>query len=247
MVIDSLALFMKNLRWQKQTSISCPYCPPWRTLLIFSMRKNNRKPKKVTTHQKCREPTALKISESRYYRVCLFLSFHFRRVDKLHQAFARGNIQLLKGEKRIVHYRIHQNVESILWAGDISHQLNWSNDPETVQSLFYRLDLVALFIYHYLVSIHHLETVNFFCQHSSISHRQDATLSSCQAKKEIDGTKTKEKSEESKKWAIPVNITSPCDDFYKRIPNPAFQASSLIFFHYIMLLLYKVKFVPVCF
>ncbi|CAF92389.1 unnamed protein product, partial [Tetraodon nigroviridis] len=35
-----------------------------------------------------------------------------------------------------------------------------------------------------------------------------------------------------KKWAIPVNITSPCDDFYKRIPNPAFQGSSLIFFCY---------------
>uniref|UniRef100_A0A8C7DW72 SKI2 subunit of superkiller complex n=1 Tax=Oncorhynchus kisutch TaxID=8019 RepID=A0A8C7DW72_ONCKI len=24
-------------------------------------------------------------------------------------------------------------------------------------------------------------------------------------------------------WAIPINITSPCDDFYKRIPNPAFK------------------------
>ncbi|CAF92300.1 unnamed protein product, partial [Tetraodon nigroviridis] len=45
-------------------------------------------------------------------------------------------------------------------------------------------------------------------------------------------TEKKEKSEESKKWAIPVNITSPCDDFYKRIPNPAFQGSSLIFFCY---------------
>uniref|UniRef100_A0A672Z928 SKI2 homolog, superkiller viralicidic activity 2-like n=1 Tax=Sphaeramia orbicularis TaxID=375764 RepID=A0A672Z928_9TELE len=30
-------------------------------------------------------------------------------------------------------------------------------------------------------------------------------------------------SEENKKWAIPVDITSPCDDFYKRIPNPAFK------------------------
>uniref|UniRef100_A0AAX7U5D3 SKI2 homolog, superkiller viralicidic activity 2-like n=1 Tax=Astatotilapia calliptera TaxID=8154 RepID=A0AAX7U5D3_ASTCA len=28
---------------------------------------------------------------------------------------------------------------------------------------------------------------------------------------------------ENKKWAIPVNITSPCDDFHKRIPNPAFK------------------------
>ncbi|XP_067111688.1 LOW QUALITY PROTEIN: helicase SKI2W [Osmerus mordax] len=29
--------------------------------------------------------------------------------------------------------------------------------------------------------------------------------------------------EETKKWAIPVDITSPCEDFYKRIPNPAFK------------------------
>ncbi|XP_077052554.1 superkiller complex protein 2 [Siphateles boraxobius] len=28
---------------------------------------------------------------------------------------------------------------------------------------------------------------------------------------------------DNKKWAIPVDITSPCDDFYKRIPNPAFK------------------------
>uniref|UniRef100_A0A8C2F800 SKI2 homolog, superkiller viralicidic activity 2-like n=1 Tax=Cyprinus carpio TaxID=7962 RepID=A0A8C2F800_CYPCA len=26
-----------------------------------------------------------------------------------------------------------------------------------------------------------------------------------------------------KKWAVPVDITSPCDDFYKRIPDPAFK------------------------
>lgn len=53
---------------------------------------------------------------------------------------------------------------------------------------------------------------------------KDAALSSSKADKGTDGaTKTKEKSEENKKWAIPVNITSPCDDFYKRIPNPAFQ------------------------
>ncbi|KAM6899889.1 superkiller complex protein 2 [Xenentodon cancila] len=43
------------------------------------------------------------------------------------------------------------------------------------------------------------------------------------------GTRKQEKStpsenqEEKKKWAIPVDITSPCDDFYKRIPNPAFK------------------------
>lgn len=33
-----------------------------------------------------------------------------------------------------------------------------------------------------------------------------------------------------------MNITSPCDDFYKSIPNPAFQGSSIIFFYYIILL-----------
>ncbi|XP_029023350.1 helicase SKI2W [Betta splendens] len=36
-------------------------------------------------------------------------------------------------------------------------------------------------------------------------------------------SKTKENPEAQKKWAIPVNISSPCDDFYKRIPNPAFK------------------------
>ncbi|TNN59732.1 Helicase SKI2W [Liparis tanakae] len=36
-------------------------------------------------------------------------------------------------------------------------------------------------------------------------------------------SKPKENKEENKKWAIPVNINAPCDDFYKRIPNPAFK------------------------
>ncbi|XP_056287810.1 helicase SKI2W [Pseudoliparis swirei] len=36
-------------------------------------------------------------------------------------------------------------------------------------------------------------------------------------------SKPKEDKEEHKKWAIPVNINAPCDDFYKRIPNPAFK------------------------
>ncbi|XP_071383595.1 superkiller complex protein 2 [Centroberyx affinis] len=36
-------------------------------------------------------------------------------------------------------------------------------------------------------------------------------------------SKPAEDPEENKKWAIPVNITSPCADFYKRIPNPAFK------------------------
>uniref|UniRef100_A0A3Q1J7A0 SKI2 homolog, superkiller viralicidic activity 2-like n=1 Tax=Anabas testudineus TaxID=64144 RepID=A0A3Q1J7A0_ANATE len=36
-------------------------------------------------------------------------------------------------------------------------------------------------------------------------------------------SKPSENPEDKKKWAIPVDITSPCDDFYKRIPNPAFK------------------------
>lgn len=60
---------------------------------------------------------------------------------------------------------------------------------------------------------------------------QDAVLSSSQAEiKREDETKEKKKSEETKTWAIPVNITSPCDDFYKRIPNPAFQVSGISFY-----------------
>uniref|UniRef100_A0A8C7X4H9 SKI2 subunit of superkiller complex n=1 Tax=Oryzias sinensis TaxID=183150 RepID=A0A8C7X4H9_9TELE len=38
-----------------------------------------------------------------------------------------------------------------------------------------------------------------------------------------DQSKPTESPEEKKKWAIPVDITFPCDDFYKRIPNPAFK------------------------
>ena len=41
-------------------------------------------------------------------------------------------------------------------------------------------------------------------------------------------SKPSENPEEKKKWAIPVNITSPCDDFYKRIPNPAFKVMTAV-------------------
>ncbi|KAJ0003707.1 hypothetical protein NQD34_008805 [Periophthalmus magnuspinnatus] len=51
---------------------------------------------------------------------------------------------------------------------------------------------------------------------------KDAASSSGSSEK-IKDEKSKEKPEEKKKWAIPVNISSPCDDFYKRIPNPAFK------------------------
>ncbi|KAE8281992.1 Helicase SKI2W [Larimichthys crocea] len=53
---------------------------------------------------------------------------------------------------------------------------------------------------------------------------KDAVSSSSPPEKEKDEkSKAEKKPEENKKWAIPVNITSPCDDFYKRIPNPAFK------------------------
>uniref|UniRef100_A0A665VK16 SKI2 homolog, superkiller viralicidic activity 2-like n=1 Tax=Echeneis naucrates TaxID=173247 RepID=A0A665VK16_ECHNA len=53
---------------------------------------------------------------------------------------------------------------------------------------------------------------------------QDAVSSSAPlGKGENEKSKPKENPEENKKWAIPVDITSPCDDFYKRIPNPAFK------------------------
>uniref|UniRef100_UPI0037E9738F superkiller complex protein 2 n=1 Tax=Semicossyphus pulcher TaxID=241346 RepID=UPI0037E9738F len=53
---------------------------------------------------------------------------------------------------------------------------------------------------------------------------KDAVSSSSPSEKGKEvKSKPKENPEDNKKWAIPVNITSPCDDFYKRIPNPAFK------------------------
>ncbi|XP_063755092.1 LOW QUALITY PROTEIN: helicase SKI2W [Eleginops maclovinus] len=53
---------------------------------------------------------------------------------------------------------------------------------------------------------------------------KDVVSSSSHSEKGNDEkSKPKENPEENKKWAIPVNISSPCDDFYKRIPNPAFK------------------------
>uniref|UniRef100_A0A8C9ZIN2 SKI2 subunit of superkiller complex n=1 Tax=Sander lucioperca TaxID=283035 RepID=A0A8C9ZIN2_SANLU len=53
---------------------------------------------------------------------------------------------------------------------------------------------------------------------------EDVVSSSTPSEKgKDDKSKPKGNSEENKKWAVPVNITSPCDDFYKRIPNPAFK------------------------
>uniref|UniRef100_A0A672ZAL6 SKI2 homolog, superkiller viralicidic activity 2-like n=1 Tax=Sphaeramia orbicularis TaxID=375764 RepID=A0A672ZAL6_9TELE len=57
-----------------------------------------------------------------------------------------------------------------------------------------------------------------------IDYRIDAVSSSASAEKgKVEKSKPNENPEENKKWAIPVDITSPCDDFYKRIPNPAFK------------------------
>lgn len=40
-----------------------------------------------------------------------------------------------------------------------------------------------------------------------------------------DGRKKQggEEEEVDRKWAVPVNITAPCQDFHKRIPEPAFK------------------------
>ncbi|XP_037548858.1 helicase SKI2W [Nematolebias whitei] len=51
---------------------------------------------------------------------------------------------------------------------------------------------------------------------------KDAALSTADTGKE-EKSKPSENPEEKRKWAIPVDITSPCEDFYKRIPNPAFK------------------------
>uniref|UniRef100_A0A3P8RM45 SKI2 subunit of superkiller complex n=1 Tax=Amphiprion percula TaxID=161767 RepID=A0A3P8RM45_AMPPE len=53
---------------------------------------------------------------------------------------------------------------------------------------------------------------------------KDAVSSSTPAEKgKEEKSKPGEKPEENQKWAIPVDVTSPCEDFYKRIPNLAFK------------------------
>ena len=54
-----------------------------------------------------------------------------------------------------------------------------------------------------------------------------------------DKSKPKENPEESKKWAILINISSPCSDFYKRIPNPAFKVGLLVNIRLFLILLNK--------
>ncbi|XP_076006068.1 superkiller complex protein 2 [Genypterus blacodes] len=53
---------------------------------------------------------------------------------------------------------------------------------------------------------------------------KDAVLSSSTSQKgKEEKPKPSQDPEENKKWAIPIDITAPCEDFYKRIPNPAFK------------------------
>ncbi|KPP75355.1 helicase SKI2W-like [Scleropages formosus] len=56
---------------------------------------------------------------------------------------------------------------------------------------------------------------------STSAPSQSATSS--EGKKEGRVEKEGEPVEEKKRWAIPVDISSPCEDFYKRIPDPAFK------------------------
>uniref|UniRef100_A0A674BG38 SKI2 subunit of superkiller complex n=1 Tax=Salmo trutta TaxID=8032 RepID=A0A674BG38_SALTR len=56
------------------------------------------------------------------------------------------------------------------------------------------------------------------------SHDSPSTPGTTSTEKKDGGTtKPAEGQEEKKRWAIPINITTPCGDFYKRIPNPAFK------------------------
>lgn len=57
----------------------------------------------------------------------------------------------------------------------------------------------------------------------SISQSSANTVGGTEQKKKTGA----EEKEENKKWAIPVDVSSPCGDFYKRIPNPAFKVSTL--------------------
>uniref|UniRef100_A0A8B9JVF4 SKI2 homolog, superkiller viralicidic activity 2-like n=1 Tax=Astyanax mexicanus TaxID=7994 RepID=A0A8B9JVF4_ASTMX len=44
-----------------------------------------------------------------------------------------------------------------------------------------------------------------------------------QADKTADMKKKETEAKKERKWAVPVDISCPCDDFYKRIPDPAFK------------------------
>ncbi|XP_056597770.1 helicase SKI2W isoform X1 [Triplophysa dalaica] len=65
-------------------------------------------------------------------------------------------------------------------------------------------------------SVEHLETKVL---DMSISQSSANTVGGTEQKKKTGA----EEKEENKKWAIPVDVSSPCGDFYKRIPNPAFK------------------------
>ncbi len=55
------------------------------------------------------------------------------------------------------------------------------------------------------------------------------TVSLSEQKKKLQ----REDKGDHKKWAVPVDITSPCEDFYKRIPDPAFKVRT----HYMRIVL----------
>lgn len=87
---------------------------------------------------------------------------------------------------------------------------------------------VGLFFYRPRPSHSERNANVIFLKHNKIclfNCAQDAAPSSSPKKAETKGKdeQPKENVKEEKKWAVPVNITSPCSDFHKRIPNPAFK------------------------
>uniref|UniRef100_A0A8C9TU69 SKI2 subunit of superkiller complex n=1 Tax=Scleropages formosus TaxID=113540 RepID=A0A8C9TU69_SCLFO len=59
--------------------------------------------------------------------------------------------------------------------------------------------------------------------HTDSTSAPSQSATSSEGKKEGRVEKEGEPVEEKKRWAIPVDISSPCEDFYKRIPDPAFK------------------------
>lgn len=61
-----------------------------------------------------------------------------------------------------------------------------------------------------------------------LSVSSQGPVSTSQASAAAPGKKEGKSEEgETRKWAIPVDITSPCEDFYKRVPDPAFKVPVL--------------------
>ncbi|RXN20257.1 helicase SKI2W-like protein [Labeo rohita] len=64
--------------------------------------------------------------------------------------------------------------------------------------------------------------MDFSDKGNSPSQPSANTVSLTEQKKKLQ----QEDKGDNKKWAVPVDISSPCGDFYKRIPDPAFKALS---------------------